>query len=68
MAIGIGQIHVRKQHGRMVVTGFGSTPRGQKYIKREEKLTSKSPKDPKFKQELTVAVKAIMGEEGSNGQ
>ena len=66
MAKGIGQIHVRRQHGLLVVTGFGSTNRGQKFIRQEVPLTVKSPRDPKFKEELATAVEKLLANEGSN--
>jgi len=44
----------------MVVTGFGQTPRGQKYIKAIEGLASKDPKDPFFKDELATAVEKLL--------
>lgn len=60
MANGIGQIHVRKQKGKMVVTGFGQTPRGQKFVKEAIILEVTSPADKKFKGELLAAVEKLI--------
>lgn len=61
MAHGIGTIHVRQEHGKTTVIGMGKTARGQKYIKETTPLTVKSIADPKFKEELKIAVEQMYG-------
>lgn len=61
MANGIGQVHVRKQRGQLVVIGFGQSPRGQKFIRDYHSLEAASPADPKFKGELKAAVEKLLG-------
>lgn len=62
MASGIGQVHVKKERGVLVVVGKGATPRGKSYIKKTENLKAKSPSDPLFKDELAVAIKELFPE------
>lgn len=62
MAAGIGQIHVKKERGLLVVVGKGATPRGKSYIKKTAKLKVKSPSDPMFKDELAAAIKKMLPE------
>lgn len=58
-----GAIEIRKQRGRLVVNGIGRTPRGQKFIAKQVKLTVKDMGDPAFKSEMASAVNEILGRE-----
>lgn len=62
MAAGIGQIHVKKERGVMVVVGKGATPRGKAYIKKRTALKVRSPLDPMFKDELAAAIAEMLPE------
>ncbi|MCK5292975.1 MAG: hypothetical protein KAR39_13275 [Thermoplasmata archaeon] len=61
MTKGIGQIRVRKSHGVMVVTAYGQTPQGKKYIKGSVPLKAKDPASPGFKSEVAQAVNELFG-------
>lgn len=65
MSNGIGQVHVRKQRGKMVVQVMGQTPTGQSFIKQTAKLKAKSGHDPKLKEEILSAVEKLFEENGS---
>ena len=60
MTSGVGQVHVKRQRGKLVVIGFGVSPKGQKYIRASEEIAAKSPADPKFKGELATAVAKLL--------
>lgn len=62
MAAGIGQVHVKKERGVLVVVGRGQTPKGKAYIKQRAKLSVKSPLDPAFKGELALAIAKMLPE------
>lgn len=62
MPAGIGQVHVKKERGVMVVIGKGQTPRGKAYIKAQETLKAKSPRDPLFKSEMKEAIEKMLPE------
>lgn len=55
-------IHVRKMRGKLKVMGFGSTPRGTKFIRDMEELEVTDIHDKKFKAELAAAVAKLMSE------
>lgn len=63
MTVGIAQIHVKRQRGKLVVQGMGQTPRGQKYIKRSEDIAAPKMTDKEFKAELATAVAKLYGSE-----
>lgn len=56
MSYNYGQIHVKRQRGKLVVMGFGQTPRGQKFIRGIESLEVPKTTDKNFKAELANAV------------
>lgn len=60
MAAGIGQVHVKKERGVLVVIGKGATPRGKSYIKQRAALKAKAPSDPLFKDELAAAISEML--------
>ena len=62
MTVGIGQVHVKKERGVMVVVGRGQTPKGKAYIQARRALKVKSPSDPKFKDELAEAIALMLPE------
>lgn len=62
MPVGIGQIHVKKERGVLVVIGRGQTPKGKAYIRKQVKLTALAPSDPIFKGELAAAIMDILPE------
>lgn len=51
-----GQVHVKRQRGKLVVIGFGQTPRGQKFIRKVEPVDAPRTADKNFKDDLTTAV------------
>lgn len=65
MSNGIATIQVKRQRGIVTVQGLGRTNRGQKFIKGNTGLSAVSFADPKFKGELLVAVKEMLGEKPS---
>ena len=54
-------IIVRKTRGVMYVYATGRTPTGQKFLKGQVALKSKSMTDPKFKEEMSAAVEKLLG-------
>lgn len=62
MPKGIAHIQVRKRRGHMIVSGFGQTSKGQKYVKETVTLKATSPQDKEFKSELAAAVAKITGD------
>lgn len=62
MTAGIGQVHVKKERGTMVVVGRGQTPKGKAYIRARRALHVKSPLDPTFKGELADAIAKMLPE------
>lgn len=60
MAKGIDQIHARVRKGKVIVTGMGRTPRGQRFIKSEVNLEAKNMRDKNFKAELATAVEELL--------
>lgn len=56
----VGRIDVRKQHGKMTVTSFGQTPRGQTFIRESVTLSATDPTSKKFKDELLSAVDQLL--------
>ena len=65
MTVGIAQIHVKRQRGKLVVQGMGQTPKGQKYIKASEELSVSNIGDKDFKAQMSAAVGKLLAEEGS---
>lgn len=63
MANGIGQVHVRMQHGKVTVQGMGQTPRGQRYLKSNIPLEAPRLGSKKFKTQLAVAVKEMLAQQ-----
>lgn len=61
MNVGVGQVAVRKHLGHMVVTSFGQTPRGQKFLKGQVRLEATRPAGLEFKRELGQAVDQLLG-------
>lgn len=60
MSAGIGAVHVKREHGVMVVTGRGQTPKGKAFIKKTAQLKAKSPGDPNFKGEMAQAIAEML--------
>lgn len=56
-------IEVRRSRGTLVVNGLGVTPRGQKFIADQVKLSAHDFGDKNFKTELATAVKQIIDRE-----
>lgn len=65
MTHGIGDIHVKRQRGKLTVQAGGRTPRGQRYIKETIVLKAKSMADPSFKAEVTTAVDQMLAQEAT---
>ncbi len=65
MAIGIGTVQVKREHGVLVVQGLGKTPRGQNFIKDTIPLDVKSTADPAFHGKLVAAVAQMFTEKPS---
>lgn len=59
MANNYGQVHVKRQRGKLVVIGFGQTPRGQKFIRRVEEIKAPKLGDKNFKVDLAGAVEKL---------
>lgn len=62
MSHGVCEVHVIKTRKGLEVRGMGKTPTGQKFIRRSELLKVPNIPDPKFKEELSVALGKILGE------
>lgn len=67
MAIGIGTVQVKREHGTLVVQGLGKTPRGQNFIKHTVPLGVKSSSEPTFKSNLAAAITEIFTEQAGLG-
>jgi len=61
-------IEVKRYHGKMEVRVTGRTGRGQSFIKDRRVLNIDSMSDPKFKPEMTAAVKEMLGSEAYDAQ
>lgn len=55
---------VRKMRGKLVLVGFGRTPRGQRFIKAMTEINSPSMQAPNFKKEMAIAAAKLAGEAG----
>lgn len=53
---------VRKMRGKLVLIGFGRTPRGQRFIKGQAAINSPSMSAPDFKKEMEIAAAKLAGE------
>lgn len=67
MANKIGQVHVKRERGKLTVIGMGQTPRGQRFIKERVVLNALDTQDPDFKTELAAAVKKMLPESPPTG-
>lgn len=59
MAITPASVEVTRQQGKLVVRFLGRTPRGTKYIKKQQKLIAENTHDPGFKDEMAAAIKQM---------
>lgn len=56
-------IIVRRSRDGLVVQATGTTPRGQKFIKGQERLKAKSIRSKEFKSEMAAAVEKLLNSE-----
>lgn len=59
MAITPASVEVTRQSGKLVVRLMGRTPRGTKYIKKQQLLDAKDTHDPRFKDEMAAVIKLL---------
>lgn len=63
MTLEVGQVHVKRQRGVLVVQGMGQTPRGQKYVKKTVEIDAGKVTDKDFKGKQAAAVAELFESE-----